>query len=930
MKKTGLLPKLPIKSFGLKNGLRVVVVEDHSAPVVTIAVAYSVGARCERPGRSGFAHLFEHMMFQGSKNVDKTGHMRLIESEGGNLNGFTTKDFTVYHETLPSNRLALGLWLEADRMSSLAITQENFDNQKDVVQEEKRWRYDNRPYMTALAEEFPKLLFSKWENQHSVIGSLKDLDEATVDDLREFFKTFYAPNNAVVTVVGDVKISDVKRLSQKYFGKIKPQPKPRWPDLIEKPMTTERRAIHKDPFAALPVLLAGWPAPAATDRLYKPTALLGAVLLEGEDSRLHQLLVKEKELALEVSGGLGWPFGSPQTLRDPSPFGLMAHLKEGVSPDEVLALIQQEIAAVARGQITEDEIRRARRKIQSTILDEFQGTETRCWWLGIYSLLHGGRPDGFEGDLNAYLTGVTRKMVISAAAAGYFDPNKRGVLVVKPAPELLAGLNQSPSAARPKETTQQTQGPREEPREGPPKAKGLPKPTPRPVKEFELANGLRVLGIEDNRLPFLKTRLFLPAAFWPDQEQLAAAGEALAELFKAGTKKKTSQEIETQLAAMGGYLGASDGHDWFSVGGSILSETAKDYFALLGEIAVDSNFPAKEVELWRANSLEEIKDKRTRPEFLREERWASEIFGSHPYSVISAKPETVRALSREDVVRLYGRQLNARGGFLVVVGDITAGALEKILKETLGKIPAAPVDSANGAKKPSWPGRRGRKVLIVDRPGSAQTNLALGHLTIKRDHPDYYALALFNGVLGVIFDSRLNRTLREEKGYTYGAGSSVQRFKETGVFKISTAVRTEVTTAALADTFKELDKILSAGLTDDELTLTKNYLAGSDAISQGVQESLADLMAGYEALGMPWREMERFRSKILGVTKSQSEEAGARHLRGQDMAVVAVGDAARIAGDLAAFGPVEIYNADGTKRKNAEGEAGVESEGIKN
>ncbi|MBI2069346.1 MAG: insulinase family protein [Elusimicrobia bacterium] len=908
-----MLPKTPIKTFVLKNGLRVVVVEDHSVPVVSVAVVYDVGARAERPGRSGFAHLFEHMMFQGSANVDKTGHMRLIESQGGVLNGFTMKDFTAYYETLPSNRLALGLWLEADRMKSLAVTQENFDNQKDVVQEEKRWRYDNRPYMTALNEEFPKLLFSRWENQHSVIGSMKDLDESTLEDIREFFNAHYVPANAVVVVAGDARTQEVKKFAEKYFSGIPGRSKPVHHDLSEQASAGGRQQTYQDRFAALPVLMVGWPAPPRSSPHYKALEFLGSVLSEGDDSRLHQLLVKTKEWALGVSGGMGWPFGNVFTLRDPAPFGLMAHLKPGVDSRDVLDAIRREIAAIAGGSLTEEEMVRSRRKFQAGILDQFQGTETRAYWLGIYTHLNGGNPQGFESELNAYLSGISREMVMKAAGAGYFEEGKQSVLLVEPDPS-KAGATQA-QAARPKASSGNGHPATEAAKREQPPLQGAPKKTTqKKIVSWRLANGFNIVLIRDQRLPFIKARLLFPALNEGQTGPGMAQAQAMAHLLKAGTSRMNNAQIESALAGMGASLGAGAGHDYFHLSGSVLSATSGDFFKLLTELLTDSVFPENELELWRANTLEELKDERSRPEFLRDERWSAEVFGRHPYSLVSPSPDQVRAVSRGEVLGIYRRQFNPGQGTLVLVGDAAPADLKKLLSATLGKLARPKPPALRASKNPPFPAAAAKpRIVIVDRPASAQSEIVLGHLSIKRAHPDYYNLVLGNAVLGVTFDSRLNRKLREEKGYTYGAGSAIGRYLQTGTFKVKTAVRTEVTAPALAEIFDELKRIRESGIKDEELSLAKNYLAGADAIAQGTQDYLADKIAEYCSLGVAAAEINRFRGKILGVSRKKAESAVRKHMNPGAAVVVVVGDAAKIAGPLERFGAIEIYDAQGVK-----------------
>jgi zinc protease len=232
--------RIPIEKYTLSNGMRVIISPDRSVPVVTVYLIYGVGARDEERGRTGFAHLFEHMMFQGSENAPKGMHFKLVESNGGSLNGSTHPDYTDYFEVLPSNKLALGLWLEADRMRALAINEANLDNQKEAVKQERRLSFDNQPYATAVVDRWPELAFRNWQNSHSLIGSFEDLNAATVEDVARFFRTHYAPNNAVLVIAGDVETEEARRLVEEHFGDIPPQPRPDAPDLSEPPIAEPR------------------------------------------------------------------------------------------------------------------------------------------------------------------------------------------------------------------------------------------------------------------------------------------------------------------------------------------------------------------------------------------------------------------------------------------------------------------------------------------------------------------------------------------------------------------------------------------------------------------------------------------------------------------------------------------------------------------
>lgn len=367
---TGKLPTLKFTDTRLDNGLRVIVSEDHYAPVYSIAVSYNVGSRDERPGRTGFAHLFEHMMFKGSEKVGPGEHFVLIFNNGGNMNGTTNTDRTLYFETLPKNQLDLGLFLEADRMRSLAITKENLDNQRHAVQEERRLGIDNRPYGKTY-ERISELAYDNPAYAHSVIGSMEDLNAATVEDVKEFFKTYYAPNNAVVAIVGDVNTKEVLAKVKKYFGDIPRQEPPKPIDLTEKPRDRERAERIEDKLARVPLGVMVWRIPPASEREYVAISMLNHVLASGESSRLYQKLVKEKEVVSAMNGYTDGKSG-------PALYQIMALVRPGTGPDELTELIDQEIAAVISKPVSPQELARARAMARRSAVSQRESTLSRA------------------------------------------------------------------------------------------------------------------------------------------------------------------------------------------------------------------------------------------------------------------------------------------------------------------------------------------------------------------------------------------------------------------------------------------------------------------------------------------------------------------------------------------------------------------------
>jgi len=358
------VPQIKYTDYRLANGLRVILSVDHSAPVVAVAVVYDVGSRNEREGRTGFAHLFEHMMFQGSQNVGKGEHMLLVQDNGGSMNGTTNSDRTNYFETVPSNQLDLALFLESDRMRSLDISQTNLDNQRAVVQEEKRQSYDNQPY-SAMGETMDSLAYTSFGYRHTTIGSMADLNAATIDDVRNFFKTYYAPNNACIAVVGDFHEAEAKKKIEKYFGSIPRQPAPPAPDLTELPLNGEKRKELTDPLARLTRYEAAYKTVPGNDPDFEALSMLGSILSGGRTSRLYNAIV-DKRIALNAQAGV---FSS----RGPGLFSFSATLPPTGSVKALEAAIEAEIARVQKDGVTEEEVRRAKTQARARMIVGFGG-----------------------------------------------------------------------------------------------------------------------------------------------------------------------------------------------------------------------------------------------------------------------------------------------------------------------------------------------------------------------------------------------------------------------------------------------------------------------------------------------------------------------------------------------------------------------------
>jgi predicted Zn-dependent peptidase len=427
------VPNLELLDLRLDNGLRVILVPDHTAPVYAINLAYNVGSRNERPGRTGFAHLFEHMMFEGSQNVGKGEHFILVLNNGGGMNGTTNEDRTVYFEELPKNQLDLGLFLESDRMRALNITQANLDNQRNAVQEERRQSIDNQPYGRADLD-VDNLSYDNFAYKHSTIGSMADLNAATVQDVADFFRIYYAPNNAVLTLVGDFDPDKALAKVKQYFGSIPRQPDPPAVDLSEDPHYGERRETIYDPLARLPQIDMAYHIAAGNTPDNYAALELAIILGQGQSSRFYQHLVKDKQLASQVSAFADARIG-------PSLLYLSANPRPGVKVEDLEKGINDEIQAVAKDGVTPEELRKAKTQLLRQFIDRRRSSLYTAILIGQYTV--------YFHDPNLINTVLQKENAVSldqanAVATKYLVQDQRTVVITLPAAQTAAARTKSP------------------------------------------------------------------------------------------------------------------------------------------------------------------------------------------------------------------------------------------------------------------------------------------------------------------------------------------------------------------------------------------------------------------------------------------------------------------------------------------------------
>jgi zinc protease len=419
MSETFTLTPLEIEQYTLENGLRVVLNPDNSVPVVAVTVYYDVGSRNEPVGMTGFAHLFEHMMFQGSENVGKTEHFQYIMKAGGTMNGTTSSERTNYYETLPANQLPLALWLESDRMRTLAVTQANLDNQREAVKEEKRLRYDNQPY-GGVFDLLNEMVYKNFANSHSTIGSMEDLDDATVEDVQEFFRTYYAPNNAVMTISGAFEPSEAKRLVNQYFATIPSQPQPAPIDVTEPPEVAENYKKYEDKLAPFPAFLIGWKVPARRTPEFFALYMAGKLLYDGESSRLYQKLVKGEESVIQL-------FGFTDERRGPSGVAIGAIPKPDRDLSKIRETIMTQIKDLAENGPSAEEMQKLRNQLINDSVRARQSSMLRAQQITEFAL-YDGEPEIINTELDELLA-ISGEQIRDAVAK-YLNTENRALLDV--------------------------------------------------------------------------------------------------------------------------------------------------------------------------------------------------------------------------------------------------------------------------------------------------------------------------------------------------------------------------------------------------------------------------------------------------------------------------------------------------------------------
>ena len=902
------VPELKFEKYKLDNGLEIILSEDHRLPMVAVNLWYHVGPANELPGRTGFAHLFEHMMFEGSKHVPSSAHNRYLEAAGASdINGSTEFDRTNYYETLPSNQLELALWLESDRMGYLPdkLDQANLSNQQDVVRNERRQSLENAPYGVVEEALFHQLFPKEHPYYGDVIGSHADIQAAKLEDVRNFFKLYYAPNNASLAIVGDFDTENARELVEKYFGPLKrgedvPRIQVRTP-----PITAERRTVVQDN-VQLPRVYMGW----LTSPIFKPgdaeAELAATILGGGKSSRLYKKLVYEKQIAQDVAV-------TQQSLMLGSVFELQATAKSGTTPEELEKAISAELDAFRKEGPTTAELARARNVIESRII---AGLETLGGSGGVADRLNGynhylGTPDFLAGDIARYENSTTE--AIRAFAQVQLNGNQRAVVYGLPGKQDLGPDVPTPKADQKVESKSggeavnaDAEWRKEAPKPGPASAWHLPVP-----QEFKLSNGLTILFSERPGLPLVTADLVLRAGSGANPANRPGLASMTARMLEQGTTTRSALQIADRAADLGATLSSGTGADTAGISTHALSRNFPEALELLADTALHPSFPKAEIERVRSERLTAISQEKDDPFSLATRVLAAALYGpKHAYGYpASGTTESIKAISRADLLSFWQQNYFAADAALVVTGNIKLAVLKPLLEKQFG----AWKTGKSPAPAMGTPETTDAKLIFVDRPGAPQTTLVCFSMGLARSTPAYAPVEVMNTDLGGLFSSRINMNLREQHGYTYGAFSFFSYHRAPGPFIAGADVRTDVSAPATTEIFNELRRMRDTQMTPAELALSKDSIARSlpGRFERGTDA--AGTFAELFTYDLPLDYFSTLPSSINAVTAEQAQAAAQRYILPEKMIVLAVGDRTRIEEDMKKLnlGKVEIRDAEG-------------------
>lgn len=889
------------REITLDNGLRVITLEDFSSPIVAVDVWYHVGSKNEDPGRQGFAHMFEHMMFKGTDLVAEKDHFASIQRVGGTNNAYTSFDQTVYTQTLPADQLQVALWLEAERMAFLKINQESFDTERQVVEEELRMG-ENRPYGTLFKKMFAAV-FEGTPYEWTPIGKLADLRASSVPELRDFWTKYYVPNNATLVIVGAVKHEQAQQLARKYFGWIPRDPLYDRVKVDPKPLTSSRELVIDDENAPAGMVDIVWRTVPAGHPDEVPLDLLAEILGGGHSSRLYRDLVADRQIAVETNA-------STYNLELDGVFDASAVQQPGAdNANEIIDSIRKHIRQIQQEGVTDEELEKARNQRLKSVVTSNLNIASKAAILGHAAVI--------EGDVSQVnrifdeIRQVTRDD-IQRVAAEYLALDKEIVIIVKEnAKGALAGekdKEDAPITAEP-----ETESP-------PPGRPGVRRPANWPSKppfaklrEYEISkdytetrldNQLKVIVVPNHEVPFVSISLGLTNGAWTDAKPGTAS--MTLQMLTRGTTEHTEGELAAELDRYAISLSGSAGMDTSTVTANAVTEYAERAMELLAEVVLKPTFDPQEFEKLKKQVLAGLAIEQQSPAYLAEKQLRKQLYGSHPYSrTVTGEVADVEALTTDDLKLWWSKFARPDQATLIFAGDITTEKAVELARRCLGEWRIGLVEM--GLVLPDIPRPEPTNITIVDRPGSMQSEICVGQRGITRhDQPEYFTSRIVSLYFGGSFNSWLNRAIRVERGLTYGARGGYVAQNMAGEFKISTFTKTESTAETIRVILDQIKRLRKEPPDTNELEDTRNYFAGSFVRQRETPQAIAEDLWLVESQRLGKDYFEKLMAGIAETTAQQCARFAAATLNPEQLSIVVVGDAEKIKADLEKIAPVTV------------------------
>jgi zinc protease len=890
------VPPITYKERTLKNGLQVFTSVDRATPNVTIQVWYGVGSKDDPQGRSGFAHLFEHMMFKATKDLPAESIDRFTEDVGGNNNASTYDDFTNYYEVVPANHLERLIWLESQRMGALVVDEANFKSERDVVKEELRQRVLAAPYGRLFALLLPMATYTTHPYKRPGIGSIEELDAATIDDVRAFHRAYYRPDNAALIVMGNFDEAKLDAWIDKYLG---PLTAPATPitrvTAVEPPRTKAGVYEGYGPNVPLPAVAMTWLGPKASDPDAPALTVLDAILSGGKSSRLYNSLVYDKQIAVEIYSAADLP-------QQPGAFVVGAIMSQGHDLAEGEAALLAEVKRLRDAPPSAAELDEAKNELLAGKLRERETIDGRAFALG-YAL----RVQGDAARANTELADLQNVTAadIQRVARKYLAEDRRVTIRYRAESDRPAGTS-DPKPAPPPATVVKYDGPvfalaAEGQRQAPPPIAAAVSPTLPKPEEKTLANGLRVIVARSSDLPLVSAALIVKAGSWADPEGLAGAAGMTAGMLTEGTRTRSAQQIASQTEALGATLASGAGLESSSVSLNVMPEKLAPAMAIMADVARNPAFAKEELERQRQQTLDGLAVAYQEPGSIAGFASAPVVFGGTAFGhVAGGTPASIAKLAPEDLARIHAAYFRPDNAVLVLTGDITAKDGFALAETAFGdwKNPATPRPS-----QPAVAPKAAPRAIAIDLPGTGQAAVTVVAPAIARSDPDYYPGLVANTVLGGGYSARLNQEIRVKRGLSYGASASLSTRRTTGAFSARAQTKNESAAEVLDLIRGEMGKLGQSPPGAEELKARKSVLVGGFGRTLETTGGLASLLGDLAFYDVPLSEISAYTGKVEAVTPGQAQAFAAKVMTPANASVIVVGDAKAFVEPLKARAP---------------------------